>query len=111
MVNNMRKQNRIIAIMIGVAMVIATIIMMTAAKAAERTIKPDCWEENKGGQVIRHCEVHRPQTAAVPNVGPPVQEPPPVDPPSAVAAPTYQAPPVRAWPTQACAYGPPCPVY
>jgi hypothetical protein len=114
----MSKQNRTIAIMLGASAALATIILMTAAHADDHVIRPNCWDENVNGEVHRHCAVHRPQAAAAPSQ-PSVQESPPVTTPNPpVAAPTYPpppyygAPPMRAWPTQACAYGPPpCPVY
>jgi hypothetical protein len=52
------------------------------ALANNHMIKPDCWEENSNGQVIRHCDVN--------HASPPAQEPPLTVPP----APDTAAPPL-----------------
>jgi hypothetical protein len=82
----------------------------SSAFADDHVIRPQCWEENKDGQLYRHCEVHR--DARAPS-SVPAPEPSQQDgrSPTAAAAPPYP-PPMRAWPSsQLCAYGPPCPVY
>jgi hypothetical protein len=84
---------------------VLAVLVTLPALADDHMITPQCWEENKDGQVYRHCEVHRDarDKSSVPAPYPPL--------PGQVA--TMMAPlPMRAWPSsQLCAYGPPCPVY
>jgi hypothetical protein len=52
-------------------------VWSSAALANNHVIKPDCWEENHNGQVIRHCEVNPNAQTVVPQASPPEQEPTP----------------------------------
>jgi hypothetical protein len=81
----------------------------TAAYAIDHTIHLQCWEENKNGQVYRHCEVKRLTDAAKPfwfprNIGIAEQEPQAVVP---QASPPAQEPPQDIPPTPPVAAPPP----
>src|SRR5262245_41510628 len=83
----------------------------TAAYAVGHTIHPQGWEENKNGQVYRHCEVKRLTDAAKPfwfprNIGIAEQEPQAVVP---QASPTTQEPPQDIPPTPPVAVPAPLP--
>jgi hypothetical protein len=92
-------------------LLLGALAIASPALADDHVIRPDCWEENVGSEVHRHCDV--PRTARPPAARPPVYadgSPPPAAPPP----PQYYGwPPLRAWPgSSLCAYGPPpCPVY
>jgi hypothetical protein len=46
-----------------------------AHAADDHMIRPHCWEENKDGNVYRHCDVDRPtRPSAPPQVRPPAPE-------------------------------------
>lgn len=65
-------------------------LMVTAVRAD--TIKPTCWEEKQGDDVLRHCEVNRPAAAKPPTRPPPVQASAPPLPPPVNAEPQLLAP-------------------
>lgn len=44
------------------------VLASSAAYADDHMIRPTCWEENKDGQIYRHCEVNRPPSPQPPPV-------------------------------------------
>jgi hypothetical protein len=54
-----------------ILLIMIAVAVLQRARADDHVIRPDCWEENRGGQVYRHCDVHRPE-ARQPAARPPV---------------------------------------